>query len=138
VDADASEEVKQAQRTSAAFTEGAAGVVETDDGENWDLIGQMLDRGTQTRKMAWNYQMGHGHETDNDPVYPGRVLRNYFGEGPQRTFYRRWLEFMTSEEWPVAPAVEPERHEHEATSMGAGIGPRAAAIMKGVTNADNR
>ncbi|PHV64926.1 aromatic ring-hydroxylating dioxygenase subunit alpha [Williamsia muralis] len=138
VDKDAPDSVKQAQRTSAAFTEGAAGVVETDDGENWDLIGQMLERGVQTRKMAWNYQMGHGHETDNDPVYPGRVLRNYFGEGPQRGFYRRWLEFMTSEEWPIAPATEPERTEHEAISMKAPAGGRAIAAMKGAINADNR
>jgi 3-phenylpropionate/trans-cinnamate dioxygenase alpha subunit len=44
--------------------------------------------------------MGLGHETDNHDRLPGRINDMYFGEGPQRAFYRRWLDFMTSEEWP--------------------------------------
>lgn len=135
VDKDAPEEVKQAQRTSSSFTEGAAGTVETDDGENWDLIGQMLTRGTRTRQMAWNYQMGRGHEVENDPVYPGRVLRNYFGEGPQRTFYRRWLEFMTSEEWPQVPDVAPATIEIDGSDPQVMAGLTAAAARTGVADA---
>jgi len=75
-------------------------MVEVDDGENWNLMGQVLDQGYQARLMDWNYQMGLGHQTDNHPLYPGTVNETYFGEGPQRAFYRRWLEFMTSEKWP--------------------------------------
>jgi 3-phenylpropionate/trans-cinnamate dioxygenase subunit alpha len=105
VERDAPEHVKRAQQRSSTFTEGAAGTVETDDGENWDLIGQILDQGHQVRKVGWNYQMGLGHERDDDPVYPGRINPTYFGEGPQRGFYRRWLEFMTSEKWPYVDAM---------------------------------
>jgi 3-phenylpropionate/trans-cinnamate dioxygenase alpha subunit len=43
--------------------------------------------------------MGMGTE-GADPVYPGAVNPNMLGEFPQRLFYRRWLEFMTSDRWP--------------------------------------
>jgi 3-phenylpropionate/trans-cinnamate dioxygenase alpha subunit len=35
-----------------------------------------------------------------DPVYPGTLNPNMIGEFPQRRFYRRWLEYMTSDSWP--------------------------------------
>lgn len=105
VDKDAPDEVKKAQQLSATLTEGAAGIVEVDDGENWNLIGKILEQGYQTRKMLWNYQMGLGHQTDQHETYPGLVNDTYYGEGPQRTFYRRWLEFMTSEKWPRVDAM---------------------------------
>jgi len=105
VDKDAPDEVKKAQQLSSSFTEGAAGMVEVDDGENWNLMGQLLERGYQTRKMPWNYQMGLGWETDRDEKYPGRINATLYGETPQRGFYRRWLEFMTSDKWPVVDAT---------------------------------
>jgi 3-phenylpropionate/trans-cinnamate dioxygenase alpha subunit len=105
VDKDAPDEVKRAQQLSSSFTEGAAGVVEVDDGENWNLMGQLLENGYQTRKMPWNYQMGLGWETDRDENYPGRINATLYGETPQRGFYRRWLEFMTSEKWPAVDAM---------------------------------
>jgi 3-phenylpropionate/trans-cinnamate dioxygenase alpha subunit len=105
VDKDAPDHVKKAQQLSATLTEGAAGIVELDDGENWNLMGQILEQGYQTRIMDWNYQMGLGHQTDEHPVYPGTVNDTYYGEGPQRAFYRRWMEFMTSDKWPVIDAM---------------------------------
>jgi 3-phenylpropionate/trans-cinnamate dioxygenase alpha subunit len=101
VEKDAPEEIKRLQQRSALLTEGAAGMVEIDDGENWNLIGQVLQNSYQARRHVWNYEMGLGHERDDDPVYRGRIGQTYLGEGPQRGFYRRWLEFMTSEAWPV-------------------------------------
>jgi 3-phenylpropionate/trans-cinnamate dioxygenase alpha subunit len=100
VDKDAPDEVKKAQQLSATLTEGAAGIVEVDDGENWNLMGKILEQGYQARHMDWNYQMGLGHQTDSHPTYPGLINETYYGEGPQRAFYRRWLEFMTAEKWP--------------------------------------
>jgi 3-phenylpropionate/trans-cinnamate dioxygenase alpha subunit len=113
VEADAPDEVKKAQQLSSTLTEGAAGTVEVDDGENWILMGQLLQNGYQTRKVAWNYQMGLGHETDEHEIFPGRINATLYGELPQRGFYRRWLDFMTSEKWPVVDAMrgdgEPEQ-----------------------------
>ncbi|MBY4383822.1 aromatic ring-hydroxylating dioxygenase subunit alpha [Rhodococcus sp. 05-2256-B2] len=100
VDKNASEEVRKELQRTSGMTEGAAGVVEVDDGENWDLIGRQLAQGTQVRKIAWNYRMGLGHEEHTHNDFPGRLGSRYFGEGPQRAFYRRWVEYMTSEQWP--------------------------------------
>jgi 3-phenylpropionate/trans-cinnamate dioxygenase subunit alpha len=113
VDKDAPEEAKKAQQLASTFTEGAGGIIETDDGENWNLMGQILEQGYQTRLMNWNYQMGLGHQTDNHPVYPGTVNDTYFGEGPQRAFYRRWLEFMTSDKWPSVDEAHAAADEKE-------------------------
>jgi 3-phenylpropionate/trans-cinnamate dioxygenase alpha subunit len=98
-------EVKRALQVSASFTEGPAGVVETDDGENWGLIGAILEQGHQTRKMMWNYQMGKGHGRKHEE-FPGAYGDSFFGEAGHRAFYRRWLEFMTSDEWPVLSEAE--------------------------------
>lgn len=49
--------------------------------------------------------MGLGYETDQDQAYPGRINATLYGETPQRGFYRRWLEFMTSSKWPVVDAM---------------------------------
>jgi 3-phenylpropionate/trans-cinnamate dioxygenase alpha subunit len=101
VDKDAPEEIKRAQQVGAVHTEGAAGMVEIDDGENWNLMGEILATSPQSRKYRWNYQMGLGHQRDDHPLYPGTVGPHIFNDVPQRAFYRRWLEFMTSESWPV-------------------------------------
>ncbi len=105
VDRDAPPEVKERQRLGALRNEGEAGIVETDDGENWNLIGQLLEQGYQVRQVGWNYQMGLGHEHDDDPVFPGRIGEGNLGEVPHRAFYRRWLEFLTSEKWPHVDAM---------------------------------
>lgn len=109
VDRDAPPEAKRAQQLTAGFTEGAAGVVETDDGENWDMIGGILADGYQARKLMWNYQMGLGHSREH-PTFPGRYGDSFFGEEGQRGFYRRWLEFMTTDSWPYLPE-EPASEE---------------------------
>jgi Ring hydroxylating alpha subunit (catalytic domain) len=90
VERNAPEEIKEMQQRASLLTEGAAGMVEIDDGENWNLIGETLSNSTQSRRFLWNYQMGLGHESENDPTYPGKIAPTYFGEGPQRGFYRRY------------------------------------------------
>lgn len=75
------------------------GVADADDGENWGGIQSSLD-GPMARRLKFNYQMGLGEE-GADGVYPGTINPHMIGEFPQRRFYRRWLEYMTSEEWPA-------------------------------------
>jgi len=74
------------------------GLVDADDGENWGGIQSSLG-GPLVQRLKFNYQMGMGNE-GADSVYPGTVNPNMIGEFPQRRFYRRWLEYMTSEGWP--------------------------------------
>ena len=69
VDADAPDEVKREQQLSSSFTEGTASVVEVDDGENWNLMGQLLENGYQTRKMpCWH---GRGQAYGRPVHQPG-------------------------------------------------------------------
>jgi 3-phenylpropionate/trans-cinnamate dioxygenase alpha subunit len=74
------------------------GLADADDGENWGAIQSSLG-GPLVQRLKFNYQMGMGAEVA-DPVYPGTLNPNMIGEFPQRRFYRRWLEYMTSDSWP--------------------------------------
>jgi 3-phenylpropionate/trans-cinnamate dioxygenase alpha subunit len=96
VDAAAPADVKAAM--ARCFHVWPLGLADADDGENWSGI-QTSMAGPMVRRQLFNYQMGLGH-AGADPVYPGSITPQPVGEGPQRAFYRRWLEFMTSEDWP--------------------------------------
>jgi 3-phenylpropionate/trans-cinnamate dioxygenase subunit alpha len=74
------------------------GLADADDGENWGGIQASLG-GPLAQSLKLNYQMGMGTEGP-DSVYPGTGVPNMLSEFPQRRFYRRWLEYMTSESWP--------------------------------------
>lgn len=100
VDKSAPPEMREEQRRFTTSQFSAAGMTEQDDGENWGEIGRNLSTSVQIRKHPLNYQMGLGHEHDDDPIYPGRIGPIGVGDGPQRGFYRRWLEFLTSDSWP--------------------------------------
>lgn len=75
------------------------GIADADDGENWGEIQSSLS-GPVAQSLKFNYQMGMGTE-GADAVYPGTVVPNTIAEYAQRRFYRRWLEYMTSESWPA-------------------------------------
>lgn len=70
------------------------GLADADDGENWAAIADNL-RSPRVQQLNFNYQMGLGHADNHDPVYPGTVLRRYYGEEAQRGFYHAWRELMT-------------------------------------------
>ncbi|MEZ5407747.1 MAG: SRPBCC family protein [Acidimicrobiales bacterium] len=98
VDAAAPPEVKAAMvRCHAVWPLGLA---DADDGENWSAVQAAL-QGPMARRQLFNYQMGLGL-AGPDPVYPGTVSPEPIGEEPQRAFYRRWLEYMTTPDtWPA-------------------------------------
>jgi 3-phenylpropionate/trans-cinnamate dioxygenase alpha subunit len=96
VDAAAPPEVKRA--TVRCLHVWPIGLADADDGENWSSVQTSL-AGPMVRRLRFNYQMGAGHEGPDD-TYPGIVTASPISENPQRAFYRRWLEFMTSEVWP--------------------------------------
>jgi len=102
VEKNAPEEVKKLVQRHSSFTEGPAGTIEMDDGENWDMIGSLLQDGFQARRVKWNYQMGLGEPLGSNDGLRGDTTQRFFGEIPQRIFYRRWLELMTAgDEWPI-------------------------------------
>lgn len=96
VDVAAPPEVKAAMRRCLQVW--PLGLADADDGESWSGIQEAM-AGPMVRRQSYNYQMGLGHAGPDD-VYPGVITAQPLGDEPQRAFYRRWLEFMTSDEWP--------------------------------------
>ncbi|MBU1802387.1 MAG: Rieske 2Fe-2S domain-containing protein [Actinobacteria bacterium] len=85
------------------------GVADADDGENWSEIGNNL-HAPAVRDTPLNYQMGAGDAIENHPVYPGAVTERFVAEEAQRNFFRRWQDFMSSEQYP---SVRPHTATHQ-------------------------
>jgi hypothetical protein len=87
-----------------------SGIAEQDDAEPFQTIARAA-RSAFARKsgMRFNFQMGlEGIGCSQpDPTFPGPgvVYWPRYEEGIQRSFYRRWLEFMTSEEYPESDEI---------------------------------
>lgn len=94
VDKAAPSDVKDAIRRAYIRSFGPSGLLEQDDGENWE-------RSTQGAMMRgaidypFNYEMGMGHEFCHDDL-PG-VLGKAESEGNQRGFYRRWAAYLNGD-----------------------------------------
>ena len=97
VEADAPEELKQARSIASAIQNGAAGIVEQDDMDNWGQVTQASDSIIARRQPA-DLSMGVGHARKNEE-WPGSVSDRYISENNQRGYYDRWMEFMNAESW---------------------------------------
>ena len=117
VDRDAPEEIKRAIRIGSQANNGAAGMFEQDDVDNWR---QVTDASTSRlgRQHPQDLSMGLGHAGPH-PDYPGLVSERYISENNQRLFYRRWEEFMNAESWADIP-LDPitARFDGTATMRG--------------------
>ena len=94
VDKAAPEEVKEALRLSGLRTFGPGGTLEQDDMDNWKECTQTC-RGTMSRRLPVNFQMGLGHE-GYDEALGASASHHRFSEINQRGFYRRWAQLMRS------------------------------------------
>ncbi|MEU0649133.1 aromatic ring-hydroxylating oxygenase subunit alpha [Streptomyces umbrinus] len=94
---DASPEAKASARRSSAYTFSPAGVFETDDGENWTEVQQVL-RGWKARSNTLNAQMALGDERPGDSQFPGRT-DDLFSEMAARGFYQQWKLLMEGKSW---------------------------------------
>ena len=97
-DKNASEETKQAVRYVAGHTFGASGMLEQDDGENWDQSTKGT-KGVVASRFPLNYAMGLGHgEVIDDEIGPPRIM-SHVNEHVQLWTYRAWSEYMAAESW---------------------------------------
>jgi 3-phenylpropionate/trans-cinnamate dioxygenase alpha subunit len=101
VDRDAPPEVKNAQRLFTQMTFSVSGLFEQDDGENWSEI-QKVMRGAVQKRHDFNYEMGLGHSTEDDPDYRGRTS-HVMSEEAARGFYRRYAQLMDADQFPPTP-----------------------------------
>jgi hypothetical protein len=117
VEKDAPEEIKRVIRIGSQANNGAAGLFEQDDVDNWRQV-TSASKSRLGRRYAQDLSMGLGRAgTHRD--YPGVVSERYISENNQRLFYRRWEEFMNAESWadiPIAPVTA--RFEGTATLRG--------------------
>ena len=98
VDADAPDEVKKAMAAAGTQAFSASGIFDQDDAENWSQC-QAATRGWVSRdRMMFNYQLGRDHEITDHDEYPGVVVQGA-SEAGQRSFYRRWLDLMSADDW---------------------------------------
>jgi 3-phenylpropionate/trans-cinnamate dioxygenase alpha subunit len=117
---DASEALRKELREKTQRTFSPAGVFETDDGENWTEIQQVL-RGFKARKNTFHVGMGLGHEERNAEGLPG-VTNDVFSEVASRGFYRRWHDLVQGKPWKQIQTEEVQRDllvpEAQPVTMG--------------------
>ena len=97
VDRDLPEELKVEQRRISVQTFGPSGIFEQDDAENWSECTATM-RGFVGRELDLPYLAGQDSEVGRED-YPGLTDSLGHGggsEGSGRSFYRHWLELMTS------------------------------------------
>jgi phenylpropionate dioxygenase-like ring-hydroxylating dioxygenase large terminal subunit len=92
VDKAASPEVKNAIKQNYIRSFGPGGLLEQDDGENWEQCTRSA-RGWMARQQFMDYSMGMGHEWYNDEL-KGAIGKAQ-SEGNQRGLYRRWASDMS-------------------------------------------
>ena len=97
-------EFREASCRAAVCNFSPSGMFEQDDVEPWESIARNAG-GAFARKsgFALNYEMGLTIGTSK-PVQdwpgPGVAYSHRYEEGVQRTFFRRWLEFMREPDYP--------------------------------------
>ena len=98
VDRNASPELRQEHRFRSNHTFGASGLLEQDDGENWDQSTRGA-KGVISGRHPLNYQMGLGHgEFIRDELGPPRI-DGQVNEHYMLWQHRAWSEFMQAESW---------------------------------------
>ena len=88
----------RARVTMAVHTHGPAGLLEQDDGENWDQSTRGT-RGVVARRHPLNFAMGLGHGrvqgADQSPGYIDTTVN----EHAQLWIWQSWADWMEAEDW---------------------------------------
>jgi 3-phenylpropionate/trans-cinnamate dioxygenase alpha subunit len=102
VDKAAPPHVKEAIRLSGVRGFSPSGTFEQDDMDNWQECTRTC-RGTVSRRLALNTQMGLGHERFDEGL---RAWASDFrmSESNHRQFYAHWARVMAADDWAAMPA----------------------------------
>ncbi len=124
---DMPEEQKLLSYRASMGTFSVSGIFEQDDAEPWQSIARTGGTAfARKSNMHFNFQMGlpgyGGAEPSSDWPGPGVAFWPRYEEGVQRSLYRRWLQYMASDEYP--PLVSSE--EAAAAAMGRGASDNGA------------
>ncbi|MDX2277331.1 MAG: aromatic ring-hydroxylating dioxygenase subunit alpha [Hyphomonadaceae bacterium] len=88
------DEIKELLRTATPRAFSPSGVLEMDDGENWELSTRAM-AGVATRKERLHYGMGL-HTRIDHPQLPGNVYQGQLSDANQLAFYQKWADLMSS------------------------------------------
>ncbi|MBM3939971.1 MAG: Rieske 2Fe-2S domain-containing protein [SAR202 cluster bacterium] len=113
VERDMPDEIKHALVRGSANNNGAAGMFEQDDIDNWRQVTES-SKSPIARKTRQNLSMGVGH-LNGDTKEAGQVSERYISENNQRNFYVRWQQFMNADSWGDIP-LEPMVKQYEGTA----------------------
>jgi hypothetical protein len=103
VDANSPQEVKDRIAWQCMYRQGPGGTWEQDDSDNWQQV-TAAARGTISRRIPMNYQMGLGERIPHEHI-PGMIANG--ADHNQRNMYRWWAEYMTMSNWPELLAKVP-------------------------------
>ena len=98
------DEIKDRFRRGSLRTFSPAGILEMDDGENWEHS-TAANAGHVTRQQRLCYGLAPRPGEQYSDL-PGIVHRGQLSDANQREFYRRWAELMDATSWadvPMAP-----------------------------------
>jgi ethylbenzene dioxygenase alpha subunit len=101
-------EIKERFRLGTMRTFSPGGILEMDDGENWEHC-TATNAGYVTRHQRLCYSLAPSGQ-EHTPDLPGIVHRGQLSDANQRQFYQRWAEFMDAPTWaevPLAAATKP-------------------------------
>lgn len=99
------DDIKDRFRRGSMRTFSPSGLLEMDDGENWEHSTQ-ANAGYVTRNQKLCYAMAPAEDAEL-PNLPGDISAGQLSDANQRAFYRRWAQFMQADSWddiPLAPS----------------------------------
>ena len=96
-----SDELKGRYRRGVMRTFSPAGLMEMDDGENWEHA-TAANAGVVTRRQKLHYGQGIGSQIEHADL-KGTIHQNQLNDANQRAFYRRWLDLMLAPTWAAVP-----------------------------------
>jgi ethylbenzene dioxygenase alpha subunit len=107
------DEIKQAINIGCMQTFNPAGVLEMDDGENWEG-NTSVNKGIVTRKGKLHYGCGKNRRIEHEEL-PGIVYSSQFNDSNQRLFYQRWADMMNADKWSDVPTRYTPRYTGKKT-----------------------
>jgi ethylbenzene dioxygenase alpha subunit len=107
------DEIKQAINIGCMQTFNPAGVLEMDDGENWEG-NTSVNKGVVTRKGKLHYGCGKNRRIEHEEL-PGIVYSSQFNDSNQRLFYQRWADMMNADKWSDVPTRYTPRYAGKKT-----------------------
>lgn len=101
VNKDMPAKLKDAYRRGVSRTFSPGGILEMDDGENWEHCTK-ANAGFVTRQQKLHYGLGLDSQIEHDEL-KGNVFQVQINDANQRAFYQRWADLMSSESWSDVP-----------------------------------